>query len=384
MNYLFNMGSADRGPQIKIINVMVVFLTVAVAFLLAEKVVRSRHVTADLPFRAVTPRGALAQHEKSTIDLFQKASRSVVHITTLVQDQRMLRLDGARQRKGTGSGCVWDHLGHIVTNFHVVEGSNRFLVTFADQTTLRAELVGLAQHKDLALLRVQASPRQLSPITIGNSDDLRVGQSVYAIGNPFGLDQTLTTGVISGLGREIRSLTNRPISDVVQTDAAINPGNSGGPLLDSSGRLIGVNTAIFSTSGTNHGVGFAIPVDTVRRVIPQLVKYGRVQSPSLGYQAVNPKMTGRVGLNGVLVMSVDKLGAAEQGGVEPFHYDESGNIIYGDLIVAMDNVPIKDQDDVYAALDEYKVGDEVTLTVVRASNTKKSKSLRLKVTLQRE
>ena len=160
--------------------------------------------------------------------------------------------------------------------------------------------------------------------------------------------------------------------------------NSGGPLLDSSGRLIGVNTAILSTSGTNHGVGFAIPVDTVRRVVPQLVKYGRVRSPSLGLQAVNPKKTGQAGVNGVFVMSVDKSGAAEQAGVEPFHYDESGKMIYGDLIVALDNKPIKDQDDIYEALDKYKVGDEVTLTVVRAANTENSTSLRLKLTLQSE
>ena len=382
MNYFFNLGSADRVPQIKMVTVMMVFLTVAVAFLLVEHVSRRQQETAELSYRAVTPRGDLAPDEKSTIDLFQNASRSVVHITTLVQGRRMFRLEGTQQRKGTGSGCVWDNLGHIVTNFHVVEGSNQFLVTFANQTTVTAELVGLAQHKDLALLRVRTSPQQLRPITIGTSDDLRVGQNVYAIGNPFGLDQTLTTGIISGLGREIRSLTNRPISDVVQTDAAINPGNSGGPLLDSSGRLIGVNTAIYSTSGTSHGVGFAIPVDTLRRVVPQLVKFGRVRSPSLGYQALNPSMARRVGFKGILVMSVEKFGAAERAGVEPFRYDEMGSLVYGDLIVALDNKPIKDQDDVYAALDQYNVGDEVTLTVVRASNTKNPTSLRLKVTLQ--
>ena len=384
MSFVDSPPSPGTRPQTKIYTILLLFLTLAVGFLLADRIARRRWATAESVNRQVTPRGDLAMDEKSTIALFQNSSHSVVHITTLVRSRRMFEEAGSQARQGTGSGFVWDALGHIVTNFHVVDGSNEFIVTFADQTTINARLVGLAPHKDLAVLRVATSPERLRPIVIGTSADLQVGQKVFAIGNPFGLDQTLTTGVISGLGREIRSRTDRPITDVVQTDAAINPGNSGGPLLDSAGRLIGVNTAIFSPSGANDGVGFAIPVDTVRRVVPQLIKHGRVRSPTLGILPVNPAMTRRVGLEGVLVKATQKFGTAERGGVEPFRYDQFGRMIYGDLIIALDDQPIKDLDDIYSALDGYKVGDEVALTVIRAANTSSRQKLQLKVKLKGE
>ena len=212
--------------------------------------------------RPIAPAGDLAADEKATISLFKQSSQSVVHITTATLG-RDFALNIEEIPRGSGSGFLWDEKGHIVTNYHVVENSNRFKVTLADQSTWDAVGIGAAADKDLAVLRIDAPAERLRPLLVGTSADLEVGQKVFAIGNPFGLDQTLTTGVISGLGRQIQSRTGRTIDGVIQTDAAINPGNSGGPLLDSRGRLIGVNTAIFSPSGTSAGIGFAIPVDTV-------------------------------------------------------------------------------------------------------------------------
>lgn len=221
--------------------------------------------------RAITQRGDLAEDEKSTIVLFKQASPSVVHITTLTLRQDRVTLDVFQIPRGTGSGFVWDEAGHIVTNYHVLQEANAAQVKLADRSTWRARLVDAYPDMDLAVLRIDAPKKRLRPIPIGTSHDLQVGQKVFAIGNPFGLDQTLTTGVVSAVGREIESVTRRPIKNMIQTDAAINPGNSGGPLLDSSGRLIGVNTSIYSTSGGFMGIGFAIPVDEVNRVVPQLI-----------------------------------------------------------------------------------------------------------------
>jgi S1-C subfamily serine protease len=377
-------ATSGPGPQTKIATVLLAFLTMAVTFLLAERVVRRRAAFTQTVSREVTPRSDLGPDEQATIELFQHSSRSVVHVTTVVRSRRMFAMDATRRSQGTGSGFVWDVNGNIVTNFHVVDGANEFLVTFEDQTTVAAELVGLAPHKDLALLRVSLPASSLLPISIGTSVDLQVGQRVFAIGNPFGLDQTLTTGIISGLGREIRSRTDRPITDVVQTDAAINPGNSGGPLLDSAGRLIGVNTAIYSPSGANDGVGFAIPVDTVRRVIPQLVKFGRIRTPSLNVTWVSPSITRRLGLSGAMVLYTERFGAADRGGVEPFRYDDQGNMIFGDLIVAIDDRRISQVDDIHEALDGRDLGDDVVLTVVRGPNTSRPQTLQLNVVLKSE
>ncbi|MCZ6452167.1 MAG: trypsin-like peptidase domain-containing protein, partial [Deltaproteobacteria bacterium] len=222
--------------------------------------------------REITPRGKLSVEESLTIALFRKASPSVVNITTLTVRRDVFTLNLLEIPEGTGSGFVWDNAGHIVTNYHVIQNADVAQVTLADQSTLKARRIGVAPDKDLAVLQIDVAKSRLRPIPIGSSNNLRVGQKVYAIGNPFGLDQTLTTGVISALGREIESVTRRPIRGVIQTDAAINPGNSGGPLLDSAGRLIGVNTQIFSPSGASVGIGFAIPVDTVNRVVPQLIR----------------------------------------------------------------------------------------------------------------
>jgi S1-C subfamily serine protease len=231
---------------------------------------------------------ALTDDERETIALFEQASPSVVYITSLSVRRDLFTLNVLEIPQGTGSGFVWDDAGHIVTNFHVIQNADRAQVTLADRSTWVAELVGVAPAKDLAVLRIDAPAAKLRPLPVGSSEDLRVGQTVLAIGDPFGLDQTLTTGVISALGREIESVAQIPIRDVIQTDAAINPGNSGGPLLDSSGRLIGVNAAIYSPSGAYAGIGFSIPVDTVKWVVPELIEHGELRRPHPRRRAREP------------------------------------------------------------------------------------------------
>jgi S1-C subfamily serine protease len=239
--------------------------------------------------RAVLARGALAEDERNNIEVFKTASVSTVHITTLELARGFSALDVMQVPKGTGSGFIWDDRGHVVTNFHVIQGGSGARVTLSDQSTWRAALVGAFPDRDLAVLRIDAPNEKLKAIAVGTSKDLQVGQKVYAIGNPFGLDQTLTTGVISALNREIQSLTARTIHGVIQTDAAINPGNSGGPLLDSAGRLIGINTAIFSPSGAFAGIGFAIPVDEVNRIVPRLIRDGKFVRPVRSSRATSSR-----------------------------------------------------------------------------------------------
>ncbi|MDP3225440.1 MAG: trypsin-like peptidase domain-containing protein, partial [Rubrivivax sp.] len=240
---------------------------------------------ADAVPRAITPRGPLTADELVHVDLFKRSSPSVVHITSLGVQRDMFSANVQQVPRGTGTGFVWDGNGHIVTNFHVIQGANGARVTLADQTSFDAQLVGAFPDRDLAVLKIDAPKDKLPPIAVGSSKDLLEGQRVYAIGNPFGLDQTLTTGIVSALNREIESFNQRTIRGVIQTDAAINPGNSGGPLLDSAGRLIGVNTQIASPSGASAGIGFAIPVDEVNRIVPRLIRDGRFVRPALGITA---------------------------------------------------------------------------------------------------
>ena len=249
--------------------------------------------------------------------VWRQASPAVVHITTLAVRQDAFSFNVLQIPQGTGSGFIWDAAGHVVTNFHVIREADAATVTMADHSTWKAHLVGAYPDKDLAVLRVDAPSASLHPIPIGTSHDLQVGQKVFAIGNPFGLDQSLTTGIISALGREIQSVTQRPIKDVIQTDAAINPGNSGGPLLDSAGRLIGVNTAIYSPSGVSAGIGFAIPVDEVNRLVPQLIRHGRVIRPGLGIQVGPARLAAELGLSGVLILGVVPDGPAPKAGIRP-------------------------------------------------------------------
>jgi S1-C subfamily serine protease len=301
----------------------------------------------------------------------------VVHITALSVRRDFFSLNLLQIPEGTGSGIVWSDAGHIVTNFHVIQNADAAQVTLADHSTWRARRLGVAPDKDLAVLAIEAPKSRLRPIAIGTSNDLLVGQKVFAIGNPFGLDQTLTTGVISALGREIESVTRRPIRGVIQTDAAINPGNSGGPLLDSAGRLIGVNTAIFSPSGASVGIGFAIPVNTVNRIVPQLIRHGRVIRPGLGVQVAEDQLARELGLNGVLIVGVERGSMAAKAGLRPTIRDRSGRVRLGDVIVAINGERVKSVNDLYLLLEHYKIGEAVKVSVVRGE-----KRYEVKVTLE--
>jgi S1-C subfamily serine protease len=313
--------------------------------------------------RAVTPRGDLAADERATIDLFRAVSPAVVYITTLTRDIFSLNL--LEMPQGAGSGFIWDQDGHIITNFHVIQGASGARVTLADHSVWDAQLVGFAPDQDLAVLYISAPQSRLQPIVVGTSADLLVGQKVFAIGNPFGLDQTLTTGIISALGREITAVTGRTIAGMIQTDAAINPGNSGGPLLDSSGRLIGVNTVIYSPSGVSAGIGFAVPVDTVNRVVPQLIRHGRVIRPGLGVSLADDTTARRLGLKGALIIQVGKGSAAEVAGLRGTRRDANGRILLGDVIVGVATEVVESSSDLMNALDKHAVGENVMVAIMR-------------------
>ena len=339
----------------------------------------------DAEPRAVTPRSDLPLGEQTQIALFRDASPSVVYITTLKIERygfsRTLEIP-----QGTGSGFVWDDTGNIVTNYHVIRDAEIARVTLADNSTYDAVIVGVAPDKDLAVLKIDAPKDRLKPLKIGTSANLQVGQNVLAIGSPFQLDQTLTTGVISGLGREIQSVTRRPIQGVIQTDAAINPGNSGGPLLDSAGRLIGINTAIYSPSGAYAGIGFAVPVDTVNQIVPQLIRYGKVERPGLGIEPFDGSFVQQLLLRnvlaetGVLVKHVTPNSAAERAGMLPTRMsqtDKGSELLLGDLIVAIEGETIAGNNDLFKTLDGRKVGDVISIDVIRDGKT-----VKLSLTLQ--
>ena len=310
--------------------------------------------------RPVTPRGQLTDEEKSNIDVFETWKGSVVFITTSERVVDFWTRDVLNVPRGTGSGFVWDDQGHIVTNMHVIAGAATATVKLDDGSDYPASLVGVSPTHDIAVLRIEAPGKHLVPVAIGTSDDLRVGQQVFAIGNPFGLDWTLTTGIVSALGR---SLDNERgvIRHLIQTDAAINPGNSGGPLLDSAGRLIGVNTAIYSPSGANAGVGFAVPVDTVNRVVPQIITHGHYSPPSLDVEAddtLSRAVKRQLGIEGVAVLR----------GAAPFRGARLGArnlVVPGDVILAIEGKKVTTAAQLAAILDDYKVGSDVNVDVWR-------------------
>jgi S1-C subfamily serine protease len=324
--------------------------------------------TATPAQREADPIRVISTAEEATILLFEEAAPSVVNITTTALRQDFWSQNAYEIPAGTGSGFIWDTLGHIVTNYHVIRNAHSAKVRLSDQSTWDAEVVGIEPRKDLAVLRIKTD-QPLKPLPIGTSHDLRVGQSVFAIGNPFGLDQTLTTGIISALGREIESVARVPIRDVIQTDAAINPGNSGGPLLDISGRLIGVNTAIYSPSGAYAGIGFSVPVDVVRWVVPDLIQYGKVQRPVLGVELVSQHVADRMELTGALVLDVASGSGAEKAGIRPTMRTSSGELKLGDLIIEIDNQPITSNNDLFLLLEKFKPGDEVSVKVRRDDQT---------------
>jgi len=358
-----------------------VFLMLAVVFVLGM-VAGER-----LPGRLVEPAGSaeaaveelpssleplpddLTPEETRNIEIFRRASVSVVYITTVFEGRDFF-LDEFRIPQGSGAGFFWDRDGHIVTNYHVIEDGNRFAVTLADNSDWDAQLVGVAEEKDLAVLKIQAPVARMVPLALGRSADLLVGRQVLAVGNPFGLDQTLTVGVISALGRELRSPAGRTIRDVIQTDAAINPGNSGGPLLDSSGRLIGVNTAIYSPSGASAGIGFAVPVDTVRRLVPQLIEFGRPIEPRIdGLQWLGEYMAARSGIEGAVIRYVEPRSKADRLGLEGLRRGRWGKYIVGDVVVAVDGTPVSSVDVLRDRFEAVGVGARVTLTVERGRKT---------------
>ncbi|MCJ2015726.1 S1C family serine protease [Methylobacterium sp. J-076] len=326
--------------------------------------------------RTVAARGDLAESEKSTIALFERASPSVVHVfaQAVAQDRGLLDIENEGEEGGTqtGTGFVWDGAGHVVTNTHVVQAAAQsggsVSVRLSSGEVVAATLVGMAPSYDLAVLRLGRIQRPPPPLAVGTSADLKVGQSVFAIGNPFGLDHTLTTGVISAVRRRMPTSEGREVSGVIQTDAAINPGNSGGPLLDSAGRLIGVNTAIVSPSGASAGIGFAIPVDVVNRVVPELIRAGRVRNPGIGIIAGQEATAARLGIDGVVVLRVLRGSPAAQAGlrgVDP----QTGTV--GDIIVSAGGNEVHRLADLTAAIAEGGIGATVELGVLRDGRLRK-------------
>jgi len=315
--------------------------------------------------RREPPLAGLTDDELRQIEVFRNAKASVVHIANLATRQNLFTLDVLRIQQGTGSGFVWDRLGHVVTNFHVIEGGDTFVVRFADQSEREAKVVGVAPDKDLAVLKIDAAAASLVPLAPGRSSELQVGQKVLALGNPFGLDHSLTVGVVSALDREIQAPNGRRISEVIQTHAAINPGNSGGPLLDSAGRLIGVNSAIFSPSGASAGIGFAIPVDTVTRLVPQLIRSGRPIRAGIGIVPLSDSYARRLGIEGVVLREVTPGGPADRAGLVGLQRVRFGGIRLGDVIVGVDGKPVRSLNDLLDAFERAGVGQSVELRVQR-------------------
>jgi S1-C subfamily serine protease len=318
--------------------------------------------------RVVEARGDLAEDERVAIEIFDRLAPSVVFITTLNQVRDFWRRNAYEVERGSGSGFLWDETGHVVTNFHVIAGADRVRVALGDGRTLDARVIGASPEHDLAVLRL-ADPRNLPPpLPLGESATLKVGQKVYAIGNPFGLDRTLTTGIISALDRSISGPDGPTINNLIQTDAAINPGNSGGPLIDSAGRLIGINTAIYSPSGASAGIGFAVPSDIVNRVVPQLIRDGRIVRPTLGIETddrFSREAERRLGVRGLLVLGVTRGSGAAAAGLRPTGIDAFGNLVYGDIIEAVDGKPVRSRLDLLDALEGRAPGEVVVLTVWR-------------------
>jgi 2-alkenal reductase len=330
-------------------------VVVAIAAYLAQPMIERTLFATTTP-RAITPRGDLSQTEQSTIALFEQVAPSVVQVVSLSGR------GGEAAGMGSGSGFVWDAAGHIVTNNHVVEQASGIAVRLATGAVAEADLVGRAPNYDLAVLRLKSRTTVPPPVAVGTSDDLKVGQSAFAIGNPFGFDQSLTTGIISALKRRLPTAGGREIADVIQTDAAINPGNSGGPLLDSAGRLIGVTTAIFSPSGAYAGIGFAIPVDAVNRVVPELIRSGRVPVPGIGILAVDETESARLGLAGVMVGQTIPGLPAQQAGIRGV---DRGAGAIGDIITGVNGNPVRRLSDLAEELERAGVGGTVTLSLRR-------------------
>jgi len=312
---------------------------------------------------AAATNAQLTEDERNTIDIVRKTKNSVVFITNLQYVRDFFYSSDQPVPQGSGSGFVWDDQGHIVTNFHVIEEGDKFMVSLPNQKQVEAKLVGRDPNKDIAVLKLGERVPDLTPVRIGTSEDLQVGQKVIAIGNPFGFDHTVTKGIVSALGRSTPGAGGVTIREMIQTDASINPGNSGGPLLDSAGELIGMNTMIASPSGTSSGVGFAVPVDTIRKIVPQIIQFGKVTEPDLGITFVNDEYMRRAGVRGAMIREVPRDSQAYGAGLRGLSRDNRGRLFIGDIIVGIDEMKIASYDDLYNALDGRKIGDTVTLTV---------------------
>jgi S1-C subfamily serine protease len=317
--------------------------------------------------RPVTPRGPLAPDEQRTIDIFDKSKRSVVYISTSERVRDLWSRNVRTIPRGTGSGIIWDEAGHVITNYHVIAGASAATVRLNDGRDYPATLVGASQFHDIAVLKIRVPSSPPPPLPLGTSQGLQVGQRVYAIGNPFGLDWTLTTGIVSALDRSIDDDNGNTIEHLIQTDAAINPGNSGGPLIDSAGRLIGMNTAIYSPSGASAGISFAVPADTINRVVTALIAHGRYARPTLGIEIdpdLNDLLSSRLGVEGVFVLRVDPHGPAATAGLREAKI-ERGSIVPGDVIVSVGGKPVTTPSRLQARLDDFNPGDHVRLGVLR-------------------
>ena len=311
----------------------------------------------------------LLESERNSVSVFQNTADAIVNVSNLIKTKGLWDLNPTEVQSGIGSGFVWDKTGHIITNFHVVDGGATYVITFRnDKKQYRAKMVGADPKKDIAVLKLEELPKTLTTITLGQSKNLLVGQKALAIGNPLGFDHTLTTGTISALDRKIPGYGGVSIDGMIQTDASINPGNSGGALLDSQGKLIGINTVIFNAGGSSAsaGLGFAIPVDTVAAIVPQLIKHGKVIRPGLGIGILADYEAARFGLReGVMIKFVDPKGPAAKAGLMGFTRDRRGQYYIGDIITAINNYEVKSYDDLFSAIDKFKIGDKVKVKYIR-------------------
>ncbi len=319
----------------------------------------------------------LLEYERNTIQVFEKSSSSVVFITSKSVQLDFFSMDVFEIPQGSGSGFIWDKNGHIVTNFHVIQNADNISITLSNGNRYDARIKGIAPNKDLAVLKIDAPVSVLKPVIPGFSKDLKVGRKVLAIGNPFGLDQTLTVGIISALGRQIKSVTGRTIYDVIQTDAAINPGNSGGPLLNSKGQLIGVNTSIMTPSGGSAGIGFAVPVNIVKKVIPQLIKYGKVIKPGLGIQTLADNIAENNDILGVIIARVFPGSSAAKAGLMGLKKGYFGQLILGDVIIEINSKPITNGDELSHEIEQHNIGNIIQVKILR-----KGKKISIPVKLQ--
>jgi S1-C subfamily serine protease len=351
----------------KLFNFTVWTIVVLVILFICKPYIKGWLLEGQVEPRVVTERGQLLSDEENTIKIFEDTSPSVVFITTQEAELNAWTRTVNETPLGSGSGFIWDNKGHVVTNFHVIKNSASATVRLSDHRTYKARLVGASPRHDIAVLKINVAIDRPNPVPIGTSKDLKVGQNIYAIGNPFGLDHTLTTGIISALGRSIDSDAGGQIENLIQVDAAINPGNSGGPLIDSAGRLIGINTAIYSPSGSSSGIGFSIPVDNVNRVVPQLISKGRYIRPVLGLNIddhSNRIITKEYNVEGIAILGVAEGSGADNAGLVGISYINDEYVL-GDVIQKFDDRPVSTVADLMDILDEYEAGEAVNLTVLR-------------------